>query len=705
MYRNFYLSGAAALALVPFSATAQDEERFSSDDEIVVTASPLERTVGETIIGTSVLKDEDLERRIANSIGETLRREPGISSTFFGQGASRPIIRGLGGDRIRVLDAGIGSIDASATSPDHAVSVEPATAERIEIVRGTSMLLYGSSAAGGVVNVFNGRIPEERPEGGVDGSLRIGRTTVDNGVEASGGFDVELGEFGDGALVFHGDGFYRDADDYDIPGFAESARLRALEEAEEEEGEEHEEEEEVFGTAENSAFETKGGSAGLSWIFDNGFFGISGTAIDTEYGVPGGHGHEEGEEEEEEGEEHEEEEEGGVTIDLKQRRLDLNGEIEADFAIFQKAKLRIGYADYEHTEFEPNGEAGTLFTNEGWEGRLELVDKPMNAFGGEINGAVGFQFRLRDFSAVGEEAFVPPTDSDQYGFFALKEYSQGPWRLEIGGRYEHTSHTVQETGVSRDFDGFSVSGGVGFQPTESIFLGVNGFRTERAPSTEELFSNGPHLATDQFEVGDANLDEEVGRGVEATARFSTDRLTLGINGFYTSYKDFIYEMETGAEEDGLPVFQFVAADATFRGFEAEAQAELFRAGRFDVHGDASLDYVRATADVTGNENLPRIPPLSGLVGLEARSDIVDLRVEFEYAADQDDTADFELPTDGYEVINAFVTLRPFSTARGLSVQVAGYNLSDEEVRLHTSFLKDVVPLPGRNFRVSLKGEF
>lgn len=698
MYRNFYLSGAAALALYPLSATAQNEERFDGDDEIIVTASPLEKSIGETIIGTSVLKDEELSLRIANSIGETLRREPGISSTYFGQGASRPVIRGLGGDRIRVLDAGIGSIDASATSPDHAVAVEPATAERIEIVRGTSMLLYGSSAAGGVVNVFNGRIPTERPEGGIDGALRIGASTVDDGGELSGAVDLELFKVGDGAIVLHGDGFYRDAADYNIPGFAESARFIAAEE--EEEGGEEEEEEEVFGLAENSAFETKGGSAGLSWIFENGFFGVSATAMDTTYGVPGGHGHEEGEEEEEE-----EEEEGGVTIDLEQRRLDFNGEIDANFAFFQKTKFRLGYADYEHAEIEPSGEVGTLFTNEGWEGRLELVDKPFNALGGEVNGAVGFQFRLREFSAVGEEAFVPPTSSDQFGFFALKEYASGPWRFELGGRYESTSHTVEETGFTRDFDGFSVSGGVGLKPTENLFFGVNAFRTERAPSTEELFSNGPHLATDQFEVGDPTLDEEVGRGVEATARFSTDRFTFAINGFYTSYKDFIYEMETGDEEDGLPVFQFVAADAKFRGFEAEAEAELFRFANFDVHGDAAFDLVRATADVTGNRNLPRIPPLSGLLGLEARSDLIDMRVELELAAEQDNTADFELVTDGYEVINAFVTLRPFPTIPGLSVNVAGYNLSDEEVRLHTSFLKDLVPLPGRNFRVSLRGEF
>ena len=482
-----------------YGAYAQNEEFEDESNLIIVTASPLERTVGETILNTSVISDEELQRRMENSIGETLRREPGVSSTFFGQGASRPIIRGLGGDRIRVLDAGIGSIDASATSPDHAVSVEPATAEKIEIVRGTGMLLYGSSAAGGVVNVFNGRIPTERPEGGIDFNLRAEGSTVDEGVGFAGGVDLELGNLGGGTLVLHADGVYREAEDYDIPGFAESARLRALEEEEhdeEEEGEEHEEEEEVFGTAENSAFETEGGSVGVSWVFENGFFGISGTVMDTNYGVPGGHGHEEGEEEEE-GEEHEEEEEGGVTIDLEQRRFDLAGEINGDFGFFQTAKIRFGIADYEHVEIEPSGEPGTTFTNEGWEGRFELVDKPMEMFGGELNGAVGVQYRKRDFSAIGLEAFVPITETNQVGVFALKELTNGPWRFELGGRFEHTNHEVTETGVERSFDGFSVSGGAGYTVSDNMFVGVTAFRTERAPSTEELFlewaapCNGP----------------------------------------------------------------------------------------------------------------------------------------------------------------------------------------------------------------------
>ncbi|MEQ8935207.1 MAG: TonB-dependent receptor, partial [Amphiplicatus sp.] len=681
--RNRFLQCAAFAAFSGISPSAFAIEPVRAD-EIIVTASPIGRTVEETIIGTSTISGEELQRRLENSIGETLRREPGVSSTFFGPGASRPVIRGLGGDRIRVLSSGIGSIDASATSPDHAVAVEPATAERIEIVRGAGMLLYGSSAAGGVINVFDGRIPSEVPEGGVDGALRIGGSTVDGGVEAAGGFDLTLGKVGAGDLVFHGDGAYREANDYRIPGFAESEILRSMEE--EEGGEEHEEEE-AFGKVGNSAFETKSGAAGLSWIFDNGFIGLSGSATDTVYGVPAPHEHEEDEDHEDE--EHEHEEEGGVSIDLRQRRLDFNSEVDGDFFLFRKAKLRVGYADYEHAEVEPSGEIGTLFTNQGWEGRLELVDKTVGALGGDHNGAMGFQWQFRDFAAIGEEAFTPPTKSSQYGVFALKELSLGPWRFELGGRYENTVHRVVETGFERSFDGFSLAAGVGFKPSDALFFGVTGSRTERAPSIEELFSNGPHLATNAFEVGNPDFNEEVALGVEATGRVTFDRFTFMLNGFYTSYDDFIFEQQTGEEEDGLPVYQFVAADAAFRGFEAQMKADLFQIGRFDIHGDAALDYVRATTKGQADNDLPRIPPLSALVGLEANSERLDLRGEVEFAADQDDIADFELPTEGYAVVNAFVTLRPFVRASGLSFQLAASNLTNEDARLHTSFLKDI----------------
>ncbi len=688
MLLKTYWRASASLFVLGLPTIAHAQEDVARD-EIVVTASPLGRSADETIVGVTVVSGDDLDRNLDNSIGETLRKQPGVSSSFFGPGASRPIIRGLGGDRISVLDGGIGSIDASSTSPDHAVAVEPATAEKIEIVRGAATLLYGSSAAGGVVNVFSGRIPARLPEDGVDGALRIGKSTVDDGTEAAGGFDVDLGRAGAGNFVFHGEGFYRTADDYKVPGFVESARLRATEDPDAHDGEE-----EAFGVVENTGLETKGGSAGLSYVFDRGFFGMSGTALNTAYGVPG-HDHEG--------------EEGGVSIALKQRRIDLDSEIEGDFLLFQKSKLRVGYADYTHSEIEPSGEVGTVFANEGVEGRLELVDKTSSLGSADLNGAVGFQWKLRDFSAIGEEAFVPPTKSRQLGFFALKELSAGPLRFELGGRYEATRHRAPDLAIERGFDAFSVSVGAGFQATDDIFLGVTGLRTERAPSTEELFSNGPHLATGVFEVGDNDLGKETARGVEATARFGGEELSFVVNGFYTSYKDFIFENATGVDVDVdgelLPVFEFQATDATFKGFEAQFDAELLKVGPFHIHGHLAADYVRATAKNSSTGDLPRIPPITGLFALEANSAHLDLRGEIDHSLTQRHVGEGELPTDRYTVYNIYLTLRPMGEDSGLSVRVAALNLSNEDARLHPSFLKEIAPLPGRNIKVALQGTF
>lgn len=698
-YRSFISVSASALTIscaICSAANAQDVNSDITKDEIIVTSSPLGRSIDETIIGTSVVDKEELARNFRNTIAETIAREPGVSTTFFGAAASRPIIRGLGDDRIRVLDNGIGAIDASVASPDHAVSIDPAAAERVEIVRGTSMLLYGSSAAGGVVNVISGRIPNTVPEDGFDVSGTVGVSTADDGFDGSGAFDLKLGDVNGGAIVLHGDGFYREADDYDIPGFAESEALRALEAAEAEEGAEPEEE--AFGTAENTFFETSGTSGGLSWVGENGHFGVSGTLINSVYGLPGGH--EEGEEEGEgeEGEEGEEEE--GGFIDLEQRRIDFAGEYRFD-GWLEKATLRVGYADYEHAEFEGPDEIGTVFSNEGWEGRLELVNRERSFLGGSLRGAQGVQLRFSEFSAIGEEAFVPSSDTSQYGFFALQEYTNGALRFDLGARYERTEQENTVSGDTRTFNGLSVSGGVGYQATEEVFVGVNAFRTERAPSSTELFADGPHLATNAFEIGDPNLNEEIGTGVEGTIRFTKERLRLSINGFYTSYDDFVILDETGDVEDGLPVFVFLQDDVNFSGFEAEAQAQLFQAGSVDILGDVGVDYVRATRDGGLDEDLPRIPPLSAVLGLEARHEYGDLRFEVEVVASQNDVAAFELPTDGYQLANLYATIRPMGADSPFAIQMTATNLFNQEARIHTSFLKDVLPLRGRNFRLAL----
>jgi len=688
------------------------------DDTIVVTASPIGKTAEELVTPVSVLAGQELQQQLRGSLGETLRLQPGLSATGYTAGASRPIIRGLGGDRVRTLTNGVGSIDAAAASPDHAVPIDPVLAERIEIVRGSQVLRYGSSANGGVVNVLDGRIVSEVPEDAVSGAARVAYTTVDEGLEASAAGSALLGKFGGVDVVATGSLAVRDASDYDIPGFAESAVLRAMEEEEEHgdddhDEDEHEEEEEIRDTLENSYVESLSYSGGLSFIGEKGFLGFSIQRNETEYGLPGGHEH--GHEEEHEGEDHdeEEEEEGGVFVDLEQTRFDVNGSLETG-GFIERLDLFAGYADYEHVEFEGPGEPGTVFSNEGVEVRVEAVQQQR----GNWRGASGLQFRSREFSAIGEEAFVEPSESDQIGLFTFQELVLENSTLEAAVRFENTEHENTVDGISRSFDTFSGSLGGRFQVAEDTTITAILSRTERAPTTEELFSDGPHLATGSFEVGDVNLGSEEALSVEVGVRFDWDRVQVAFTGFHTDYTDFIYEAatgETGAdilmargeddeeelEEFGeLNGFQYVQEDATLSGFEVEAFAELGEWNGVRVTSDLVVDYVNASLSAGGN--LPRIPPLGIVAGLEADAAFGSLRAEVEYSDEADDLAEFELPTDSYTLVNLYAD---FNLVENLSLQVSALNLTDEEVRLHASFTKDEVPLPGRNFRVALRYAF
>lgn len=731
MLKSFLISGVAASALIPAAAAAQETE---TEDTIVVSASPLHDRREDLIAPVSILAGEDLQRQLRANLGETLRREPGLSSTQFGAGASRPIIRGLTGDRVRTLTNGVGSIDAATASPDHATPIEPLLAERIEVVRGTTLLRYGSSASGGVVNVLDGRIVAEAPEDQLSGALRSAYTTVDDGIENSAGVKALLGRIGGVGVVLTAQVSHRDADDYEIPGFAESARLRALEE--EEEGGEHGGEDEDRGVLENSFNEVLSQSGGLSFVGDRGFLGFSVQRFESEYGIPGGHGHGHGHGGEEHGAE-EEEEEGGVFLDLEQTRYDVNGSLELG-GFLERADLFAGYADYQHTEFEPDGEAGSVFSNEGYEVRVEAIQ----AQRGPWHGATGIQVRGRDYSSIGEEAFVPETSKFQFGLYTFQELELGKLTLEGALRYEHTNHensrdeaevvavtadgsalALAPTARERTFD--TVSGSVGgrYQFSELLSGTVQLLRTERAPVTEELFSNGPHLATESFDVGNGNLDIETATGIEAGLRFGNDRAYVVLNGFYTDYQDFIFQRGTALtgedvllflgetdpeelEEFGeLTVFDFDQIDATFKGFEIEALAELFEIGGTRIVGDLVADYVDAELDrpdALGNEELPRIPPFGVIAGLEAQNSLGTLRAELEYSAEVDDVASFELPTDEFTLVNLYAD---WNVSRNVTFSVAALNVTDEEARLHTSFLKDVAPLPGRNIRFALRYDF
>ncbi len=398
-------------------------------EEIVVRAHPLSaENVAQPI---ATLNGRELHRSLAPSIAETLRDIPGVHSASFGQAVGRPVIRGLGGARVKTMEDRIDSMDVSVSSPDHLTTIEPFTAESIEVLKGPTTLLYGTGAIGGVVDVHTGRIPHKLQE---ELSAKAELRTADNGNRQTAAASLDAGA---GSVAVHLDAFYRDSDEYDIPGFAESAALRALEEMEEE-GEEGHEEEEAFGTLPGSQMETRGGALGVSHVGERGFVGIAVSTYDADYGLPGGHGHEH--EEEEPGAESEEEEEGNPVLDLSQTRIDAEMGLDAPFAGVRSVNVRVGFNDYEHTEVEGNGEGGTVFATEALEGRFELVHERAWGFA----GATGLQFSTREFSALGEEAFVQPVDTQTLGVFYVGQRSFGDtgWR---SGCATNTSNKTRPT--------------------------------------------------------------------------------------------------------------------------------------------------------------------------------------------------------------------------------------------------------------------
>ncbi|MGB3846330.1 MAG: TonB-dependent receptor [Sphingopyxis sp.] len=704
-------SAAFSLGLVLAApALAQERDAPAGDDvhdsgPIVVTA-PYVRSL-DILGNVSVLEGEELARDIRGQIGDTLTRQPGVSATSFAPGASRPVLRGFSGERVRVLTDGIGSIDVSNTSADHAVTIDPLTVERIEILRGPAVLLFGSQAIGGAVNLFDRRIPRKVPADHVHIDAIGGYATAANDRNAGASIDVALSP----QIVAHLDGSWRKSGDARAGGYVFAPGIRGdllhLAEHEIEDGHADEAAELTAqansrGKIANTASETWTAAGGLSLINDGGQLGISLSYFDSNYGVPSrpdtAHDHGGDHDDDDHGHDHGE---GPVTIGLKQWRADLRGEVEMGDGFFDKLRIRAGYADYEHTEYEGDA-VGTVFTNTGVEGRLELAQNERGGW----RGASGVQYSHRDFDAIGAEAFVPRNLTDQFALFTLQEWTAGPIGLEAAGRFEATSVRAPTLGITRSFDTFSGALGATYDLGEAVKFGVSVARAVRAPSAEELFSNGPHIATQSFEVGNPDLKREASWGAEASFKVKTDAFNLSLTGYSNWFDDFIYSAATGAEEDGLPVFRYFQRDARVWGFEAEASARLAQVGGFNIVGDVTADMTRATIKGAGaDRNVPRIPPLRVLGGIEAQGERVDARVEVEWTDDQKRIAAFETPTDGFTLVNASISWRPLPDTKNLTLSLAANNIFDVDARRHASFTKDYVPLAGRDIRITARASF
>ncbi len=647
-------------------------------DELVVSAGPLSARRSETYQPSSALTGLDLTKTAQSSLGETLAGEPGVTSTYNGPGASRPMIRGLGGDRVRILEGGVGSGDVSSQGPDHAVGLEPLAAERIEIVRSPATLLYGSSAVGGVVNVIDKRIPRENPGKAVTGTVTtLGGTVADErtgALELNGAFNRDW--------AWHASGLKRTTNDYEIPGFAEHEH----DEAEEPPAGE---EEEVEGILENSAVETSRLAFGLSWIGDSGYLGASISGMDSDYGIPG-HGH---------ADEHEGEDEEDVTIGLEQRRFDLEGSWRFGEGGVRGLEGRFGFADYEHTEFEGE-EIGTRFTNRQWEGRVEI----QHALSEYSTGAAGIQIAGRDFEAIGEEAFVPPATSLSFAGFVYEEFDRETFRFQVGGRAEAQRMEQTNQGFEENHVGFSLSAGLNWTVSERAGLSVTVARSSKLPSLEELFSDGPHAATFAYEIGDRTLDPETAYSFDATLRLTEGLFRGEFTGFMNLFDGFIFQDFTGEEEDGLPVMVFGQSDATYLGMEAALEFDLIHRGRHHLLVEGWGDYVRA--ELTDlDQNIPRIPPLRVGTGLRYDGGILRGDIGITRVADQNRVAPLEEETAGYTMLDASVGYRLFTGEVVHDFVLQATNLTNEEARLHTSFIKELAPLPGREIKLIYKVYF
>ncbi len=686
--------GSSLLALPAFSQSA-DLMPATALDELVVTAAPGEKTLFQQVQPVTLLADEELRWNLQSTLGETLGRQAGVSSTSFGPGASRPVIRGLGDDRVRILQNGTSVIDVSNVSPDHAVAADPLSMQSVEVVRGPATLLYGPNTIGGVVNMIDSRIAEERFEGQwPSGSFASSFGSADDSEAYSG----EL-NFGKGPLVFHLDGFSRETDDLEIPGFARSARLRATDPLPPGEIEAH-------GTLPNSASESKGAGAGASYVWDKGFFGFSYSGIDSDYGTVA---------------------EPDVTIDLRQRRWDFRGAFREPASWIKEIGYKFGHSEYTHTEFEA-AERGTEFLIEGYNGRAELLHNRIGAF----EGAFGFETQHSDFSALGDEAFLPSVENDVNSLFLFEEVDLGKTRLQFGARYDRQSNETAPNaafgpGMERDFDAFSASAGIVYNPAPDYALALSLAYTQRPPTYVELFANGPHVATGTFEVGDPNLDTEDSFSIDLSFRKKAGRVTGSAGVFYYRFDNFISLSSTGTDftdpdsGETLPIFNYEAVGADFRGAEIEATVHLLEPAVLPEEdgsaknpapeaADRHLDLI-LRADYTHAENrdtslpLPRIPPFRATTALEYRSGGWSARLEGQYSARQDRHELHELPTDSYFLLNAGLSYTALLGDVSTTFYLKGMNLTDEEARLSTSLLKDVAPLAGRGLIAGVRAEF
>ncbi len=690
----------SSLACSPAFAQAlvQDGDSGKDDALPVVTVSAL--ALGEdpdTIaVPYSIVDRDTLLKNGQGTIGDALNGLPGVHSDSFGGGASRPVIRGQTAPRTKVLSDGASILDASDISPDHATTVDPLLAQRVEVLRGPATLLYGNGAVGGVVNILDNKIPSAMPEGGIDASLAVRGNSVANERAAAVDLTAQLGS----QLAFHLEHSTRDADDYKAPGWEDPR---------------------VAGTAAASS----NSSVGLSWITPNGHVGIAYSYRNDDYGLPG-HNHEyegchphgsalhcgdhEGGGDDGHDHDHEHGDEPPPTIDLVSKRVDVRGEYRDPFAGASRIRFRMSDTDYRHREIE-DGETATTFINRGQEGRVEIEHVPL----GNWTGVIGLQHSDTTFSAEGEESFMPKVDTRSTGLFLVEHYQlNDAWHFEAGARHEWLEHKpVDDPRARTAFDdtATSFSGAAIWEFTPGYALTLSAARSERLPHAQELYARGIHLATNTYECGllpsaltcggaanDASIKTETSRNVELSLRKTTGDFTFSVGAFHNDVDHYIYARTLDQFED-FRLIKYTQNDAEFIGLEAEATYQFTGNFSATLFGDS----VRAKF-TDGSGDLPRIPAMRVGTRLNGSWNAFGAELEAYHVAKQDDIADFETVSPAYDMVNLTLSYA-LGESGNSSVYLRGSNLFDEKVWNHTSFLASVVPMPGRSISAGFRVGF
>ena len=718
-----------------------------------VYSTPLHSSTIESALPVNVLSGDDLKLKQASTLGETLKNEVGVHSNFYGSVTSSPIIRGLDGPRVLITQNGLDAGDASRVGADHAISAETSTATQIEVLRGPSTLFYGSGAIGGVVNVVDTRVPTST-ETMADWLLQY--NDVSDEEQAS----LAL-QTGSDNFAVHLDGFWRDAGNYKLPGDFDAHAFE-----EEEEHEEHEDEEEENAThLENSASKSHGVTVGASYLFDQGFVGFSYGNMSKDYGIPG-HSHAEEEEHDEHDEEHDEAEEHaeGTQARMKQDRLQLLSEVNFNNSFIEQLASKLAYTDYEHKEIE-NGIVGTTFSNESYEARFDLYHQDYNGW----QGAWTLHAKRSEFSASGDEAFAPPSTTNSVAVAWLEEKHFGDVLLQLGARIEHVTIDADDSLIGfpehedeheedheedhedehedeheeyelvsfkqQSFTPISASAGLVWDYQAGYNIGVSVAMSQRAPSAAELFSFGPHIGTNTYEIGaifdvDSHNDEievelssqdvdvETSYSLDLTWRKFEGDFGFVVSAFYNHIDDYYYQQDTGfmfeveheehdeeeGEEEALPILVYQQEDVDMYGVEAEFIYQIASPLKVTLFGD----YIKA--ELSDGGYLPRMPPMrvGGLLNYQTNKFDAELSVSRYFK--QDKVAALETSTAGYSLIDFNVNyylndLGLDAIGNDIVLYVKGQNLTDEVAHVHSSFLKEISPLPGRNFSIGIRGSF